>query len=162
MRGKEAFAPATGHTSGYSAIKLIKRTKERKISMQRPQPIRFLLIVLVALFALAPHAAVFAGQPGTQALTPPPPSFETCKAIGDGTICQGDHTANEGLVDTGIVCGSGPSAFEIFDSGINHENAIHSYNDAGKLTRSVSHDNWSATQWSNPLAGTTLPYIQHM
>jgi hypothetical protein len=131
--------------------------------MKRPQPIRVLLIVLVALFALAPHAAVFAGQPvDTSTLTPPPPSFETCTAVGNGTICQGDHTGNEGLVDTDIVCGSGPSAFDIFDSGINHERAIHYYNDAGKLTRSVSHDNWSATQWSNPLAGTTLPYIQHM
>ncbi len=93
---------------------------------------------------------------------PSPPSFETCKAVGNGTIGQGDITGNEGLVDTDIVCGSGPSAFHIFDSGINHESAIHYYNDAGKLTRSVSHDNWSSTQWSNPLADTTLPYIQHM
>src|SRR3954449_1101408 len=101
MRGKEAFAPATSHTSGYSAIKLIKRTKERKISMQRPQPIRFLLIVLVALFALAPHAAVFAGQPvDTSRLNPVPPSFLTCKAVGNDTICQGDRTVDYDLIDT--------------------------------------------------------------
>jgi hypothetical protein len=117
---------------------------------------------LLAVLALLPSAAAYAGQPVTQTLVPPPPSFETCKAVGNGTICQGDITGNEGLVDTDIVCGSGPSAFHIFDSGINHESAIHYYNDAGKLTRSVSHDNWSSTQWSNPLAGTTLPYIQHM
>jgi len=132
--------------------------------MKRPQLVRLFLVGLMALFAFAfaPQAAAYAGQPVTQTLIPPPPSFETCKAVGDGTICQGDITGNEGLVDTDIVCGSGPSAFHIFDSGINHESAIHYYNDAGKLTRSVSHDNWSATQWSNPLAGTTLPYIQHM
>lgn len=121
-----------------------------------------LVAALLAVLALLPSAAAYAGQPVTQTLVPPPPSFETCKAVGNGTICQGDITGNEGLVDTDIVCGSGPSAFHIFDSGINHESAIHYYNDAGKLTRSVSHDNWSSTQWSNPLAGTTLPYIQHM
>ncbi|SRR6266542_1015264 len=144
-------------------IRLMQRTNERKISMKRPRPIRLLLIVLVALFALAPQAAVFAGQPVTQALTPPPPSFETCTAVGNGTICQGDITVQgEGLVDTDLVCGSGPSAFHIFDSGNVHTSAIHYYNDAGKLTRSVRHDNWFSSQWSNPLAGTTLPYIQHM
>src|SRR5436189_158856 len=56
--------------------------------------------------ALLPGSAL-AGQPVTQTLTPPPPAFEICKAIGSGTLCQGSRVLVEPLFDTGFVCGSG-------------------------------------------------------
>ena len=33
-----------------------------------------------------------AGQPATQTLDPPPPSFLACKAVGGGTICSGTRS----------------------------------------------------------------------
>src|SRR4051812_1105436 len=44
---------------------------------------------LCAALSLVLASASLAGQPVTQPLNPPPPSFETCKATGDGFVCQG-------------------------------------------------------------------------
>jgi hypothetical protein len=38
------------------------------------------------------------------------------------------------------VCGSGASAFDIFDQGIHNQHAIRFYNAAGDLTRRISYD----------------------
>ena len=46
-----------------------------------------LIAVLLGLSALVP--AAIAGQPVTQTLTPAPLQFYTCKAVGNGTICDG-------------------------------------------------------------------------
>ena len=72
-----------------------------------------LFAVLATAAALLPGSAL-AGQPVTQTLTPPPLAFETCKAIGSGTLCQGSRVLVEPLDDTGLVCGSGSSAFDIY------------------------------------------------
>jgi len=45
----------------------------------------------------------FAGQPVTQTLNPPPPSFETCKTVGKRVICDGARTESSGPDDTGIA-----------------------------------------------------------
>ena len=45
----------------------------------------------------------FAGQPVTQTLNPPPPSFETCKTVGNRFICDGARTESSGPDDTGIA-----------------------------------------------------------
>ena len=58
-------------------------------------------------FTLASAAPAAAGQPVTQPLTPPPPSFETCKTVGNGFICEGARTMTYGPDDTGITCGTG-------------------------------------------------------
>ena len=39
----------------------------------------------------------------TQTLNPPPPSFETCKTVGNGFICDGARTESSGPDDTGIA-----------------------------------------------------------
>ena len=51
---------------------------------------------------LAPGTAC-AGQPVTQTLNPPPPSFETCKTVGNRFICDGARTESSGPDDTGIA-----------------------------------------------------------
>jgi hypothetical protein len=102
--------------------------------------------------------AAFAGQPVT--LTPPPPPFESCKAVGTGTICAGAITDSYGPLDTGIVCGSGASAFDIFDAGTYDRDAARYYDQNGNLTRRVKHDRYSAAQFGNPLTGAAVPYTQ--
>ena len=68
------------------------------------------LVITTAL--LIPGTSALAGQPVTQTLNPPPPSFEQCKAVGSGTICFGSRTVvvND---DTGTMCGEGANAFDI-------------------------------------------------
>jgi hypothetical protein len=112
-----------------------------------------------AMLALALASASLAGQPVTQALNPPPPSFETCKAIGAGTICAGT-ISNEsyGPVDTGFVCGSGAGAFDIFDGGVHNEVAKRTYDANGDLVSRVRHDR-TVGQLS-AAAGASLPYTQ--
>jgi hypothetical protein len=114
----------------------------------------------LATFTLASASPAAAGQPVTQTLTPPPPSFETCKTVGNGFICDGARTESYGPDDTGIVCGSGAGAFDIFDQGIQNQHAIRFYNAAGDLTRRVIYDQF-VSQFTNPLTGAAIPYTQH-
>ena len=114
----------------------------------------------LAAFMLASAAPAAAGQPVTQPLTPPPPSFETCKTVGNGFICEGARTLTYGPDDTGIACGSGAGAFDILDQGTHNQHAIRYYNTAGDLTKRVIYDQYFS-QFSNPLTGAAVPYTQH-
>ena len=49
------------------------------------------IFALMFIGAMICVPSTFGGQPATQTLTPPPPSFETCKAVGGGTICSGSR-----------------------------------------------------------------------
>ena len=46
-----------------------------------------LVVLMLSLFAFS-FVAVYPAA-AQQALNPPPPSFETCKTVGNGTIFQG-------------------------------------------------------------------------
>ena len=120
-----------------------------------------LALTFIAAMICVPSS--FGGQPATQTLTPPPPSFETCKAVGGGTICAGSRVEPPyGPVGTGIICGSGANAFEIFDSGTDiQHHAMRTYNKDGNLTRRIYTDDYVSAQFSNPLSGMTVPYTQH-
>ena len=113
--------------------------------------------VVIGTLALVP--AAFGGQPVTQTLTPPPPSFYNCMAVGSGTVCHGTITGSVGPEETGQGCGSGADAFNAFDEFSFVEHAARYYNGDGKLTKRVLHDVTSG-QFSNPLTGATVPYIQ--
>ena len=132
----------------------------RKLSLPGGTTLPSLVVVATAALMLVP--STFGGQPVTQTLTPPPPSFETCKAVGTGTICQGSRVEPAyGPVGTGIICGSGPSAFEIQDSGIDiQHHAMRIYDQNGNVTRRVFTDDFIST-YSKPLTGATVPYRQH-
>jgi hypothetical protein len=112
-----------------------------------------------AALALALASASLAGQPVNQPLNPPPPSFETCKAVGNGTICQGSIASSYGPMDIGQACGSGPSAFDVFDAASQNEVAMRVYNADGNLVRRVRHDRADG-EVSNQLNGATVPYAQ--
>jgi len=94
-------------------------------------------------------------------LTPPPPSFERCHAAGSQTICASTQILTAALESTGILCGSGPDVFEIYDDGGTVIEHITRWYDAnGDLTRRLITDTWLASAWTNPQAGTTVPYHQ--
>ena len=115
----------------------------------------------LAMFTLASAGpAAAAGQPVTQTLTPPPPSYYTCKTVGNGVICEGALSESYGPDDTGIVCGSGAGAFDIFDQGTHNKHAIRFYNTAGDLTRLTRYDQ-NFSQFTNLLTGAAVPYTQH-
>jgi hypothetical protein len=114
-----------------------------------------LLLSLVAFSFVAVHPAA------AQTLNPPPPPEYSCRAGANVTICQADATISYGPEDTGIVCGSGPSAFDIFDSATGDQNKTRYYDQNGTLTHRVVHENYSSGQFSNPLTGAVVPYTQH-
>ena len=117
--------------------------------------------LLVLLLSLVAFAFVAVHPARAQELNPLPPSFETCKGGRNVTVCQGERTLSYGPVDTGIVCGSGPNAFDVFDSGTFKQLAIRYYDQDGNLTRLVIHENYTFGQFSNPLTGAVVPYTQH-
>jgi hypothetical protein len=118
-----------------------------------------LLVALVGVLAGVP--AALAGQPVTQTLTPPAPSWQTCKAVGGGSICEGTRTVSYGPIDSGVVCGAGAPAFGIFDRGTDDVHAVRFYDEGGKMTRRIFTDHYSFGEFSNPLTGATVGYTQH-
>jgi hypothetical protein len=119
-----------------------------------------ILSTVCAAGALILASTGLGGQPVTQTLNPPPPPYETCKAVGSGTICQGTITFNYGPYDTGIVCGSGPDAFDVFDSGVDYGLARRTYDENGNLIGRQLYDRVTTAQFSNPLTGAAVPYTQ--
>jgi hypothetical protein len=121
---------------------------------------------LCAAGALVLVSAGFAGQPVTQTLNPPAPSYYTCKTVGEGTICEGNPpTDSFGPIDTAvegipIVCGTGASAFDVFDTATDVVTARRVYDSDGNLIRRVLTDDYTFGEFSNPLTGATVPYRQ--
>ena len=127
--------------------------------------------LLILTGACAAGALIFASagladEPVAQTLNPSPPSYYTCKTVGNGTICEGSppiesygpiDTADEGIP---LVCGTGSSAFDIFDQGTDQVTARRVYDENGNLVHRVLRDDYSFGQVSNPLNGATVPYDQ--
>ena len=112
--------------------------------------------------ALALVSQAGAGRPVSQTLNPPPPPWWTCKAVGNGTICEGTASYSYGPDDTGIACGSGGGAFDILDSATVTDRVTAAYDANGDLKEVVKHETYSSAQFSNPLTGATLPYTSHV
>ena len=117
------------------------------------------MLRLTSLVAVA--VALIPSALAAQQLTPPPPAFETCKPVGDGTICAGDRITSYGPVDTGIVCGTGADAFDIYDTAVDHNRGTRWYDRDGNLTRRLITDHYTFGEFSNPLTGATVRYTQH-
>jgi hypothetical protein len=115
---------------------------------------------LGAAIALALAPAGVAGQPVTQPLNPAPPSFETCKTVGNGVTCAGSRVETYGPQDSGIVCGNGASTFDPIDQGLDYQHAIRFYDSNGDLLKRMIYDH-DVGAFSNPLTGDAIPYNQH-
>jgi hypothetical protein len=123
-----------------------------------PSRARVLSATAVAAVLLALGGA---GQAMAVSLTPPPPSFERCHPAGATTICEGNQVYAGGTEGTGIICGSGADAFEIFDlSSKVLEHAMRWYDADGNLTRRVNKFTWLGSSWTNPLTGNSVAYRQ--
>jgi hypothetical protein len=108
---------------------------------------------LLALFVVVPVGV--AGQPVTVPLTPPPPSFETCKTVGTQIICEGARVLSYGPNDSGINCGT----FDPIDQGLDYQHAIRYYDTNGFLVTRVIHDH-NVGAFSNPLTDASISYNQ--
>jgi hypothetical protein len=123
---------------------------------RKPRPL--LAAATIAGLTLVP--AALAGQPVTQTLTPPPPSFYTCMAVGSGTICHGTISESSGPEETGLVCGSGADAFHAWETFSLVERAARYYDRDGNLTKRVLRDDL-AGEFFNPITGATVPWTQY-
>jgi hypothetical protein len=134
------------------------RGEEMMLSLRRA----LCAAAFLALTAVMPHTSALAEQPiDPSTLNPPPPSFEACHAVGNGVICQGTRTLPPyGPDDTGLVCGSSPNAFDIFDSGVESQVARRDYDQNGNLVRRFILQSF-VSQFSNLVAGTAVPYKQN-
>jgi hypothetical protein len=113
----------------------------------------------VAALALVPSAS--AAPPSLGDLNPPPPSDYTCKPVGAGTICTVDRTGSKvEELQPELVCGSGASAFNIYDNGDVYSHFTRRYDADNNLTTRTNHEVWLNAFWSNPLTGRTVPYTQ--
>jgi hypothetical protein len=122
------------------------------------KPRRPVIAAVIAGLTLVPGA--LGGQPVTQTLTPPPPSFYTCMAVGSGTICHGTISESSGPEETGLVCGSGANAFNAWQTASLDERAARYYDRDGNLTKRVLRDD-SAGEFINPVTGVTVPWTQY-
>jgi hypothetical protein len=121
---------------------------------------RFALLASMTLATLMPGASAHAGQPVTQTLNPPPPSFEPCKAVGTGTICFGSRivTVND---DAGTVCGDGAEAFDIVLDATVHQTASRTYDRDGNMTERFIQDTYRSGRFVNSVTGASLPFTGH-
>jgi len=96
---------------------------------------------------------VFAGQsvdPSTLNPPPPPEFNPVCKAVGSGTICTVQFSDPPFAGGSGVICGTGVNAYEVFQFQ-NRSVVGHRYYDQnGNLTRRHFHEVDTGTL-SNPI-----------
>jgi hypothetical protein len=123
-----------------------------------------LVVALTFLMARATGASVVnaGGVIDPSTLTPPPPSFEDCHGgSGSEITCHGALDVQIDPGPTGLICGQGASAFEVWDSGENvHQEATRFYNPAGKLTKRVLLETYMNAAFVNPVTGALVRYTQ--
>jgi hypothetical protein len=110
--------------------------------------------VLVAGFCAL--VALFVGVPVSSATRAPGLNCNT-----DATVCQFSFSFPYGPVDTNLACGSGASAFEIFDQGVEIHVGTVWFDRNGNVTNINDHFVVTDAMWSNPLTGDVVPYTQN-
>jgi len=126
--------------------------------MFRSRRTSLVLVIALAVLTMAPVAR--AGQPITQTLNPPPPVFETCKAVGGGTICAGERSVALDD-DTGAMCGEGQNAFDIMISGTVNQLASRTYDVNGDMNRRFIQDTYRSGRFINSVTGASVPFTGH-
>src|SRR5690242_14039369 len=74
------------------------------------------VVCLVAAIAVVPASQAYADPPSLPPLNPPPPAFETCRATGNGAICEGTRQLTDDPAPTGILCGTANNPIELIAS----------------------------------------------
>jgi hypothetical protein len=73
------------------------------------------------------------------------------------TIEKATFNFSYGPEDTGITCGSGATAFDVYDSATVARNDVSYFDDNGNFIRTIRHET-KVGELSNPLTGATVPY----
>ena len=81
--------------------------------------LRFFLMLFATLnlLVIAPQFAVFAGEsvdPSTLNPPPPPQFNPVCERVGGGTICTVQFSDPPFAGGSGVICGSGPNSYAVF------------------------------------------------
>jgi hypothetical protein len=127
----------------------------------RPQLFRC-LFVLALSSSIALAASVTASPSGTAVdpstlNPPPPPAFNpVCEKVGGGTICTVNFTETFGG-GSGVVCGSGANAYEVFQFQQRTVQGRRYYDENGNLTRRHFKEVLEGTL-TNPLNHQALSY----
>jgi len=114
-------------------------------------------VAVAALFVVLPVST--AAQPTSSNANQTRPHGFRCNPA--GTVCQFSSFEAYGPLDTGLVCGSGPRAFDIFDQGVHTDSGTVWFDANGDVTKFTVHIVYSFGQWSNPVSGDVVSYTQH-
>jgi len=125
----------------------------------RPQILAPTLMGIVLVLVGA--SDTLAAAPTMGSLNPEVPDTYTCTPLGGGAICRAHIVEPYADVPTGIVCGDGPSAVELLDTGAQVVDATRWYDPDGNLTRRLRMNKFDGAYLSNPATGRTVGYSQH-
>ena len=127
--------------------------------MKSPNYLHLLLLALIPLIVFTPQA-MFAGQPvDPSTLTPPPPpEFNpVCEKDGTQTICTVQFSDPPFAGGSGVICGTGPNAYEVFQFQNRTVQGLRYYDQNGNLTRRHFHEVDTGTL-SNPVTHTAVSF----
>ena len=127
--------------------------------MNRIRLVRLFVLGLAVICVLSPHA-LFAPQPvdPTSLNPPPPPQFNpVCERVGNGTICTVQFSDPPFAGGSGVICGTGASAYEVFQFENRSVLGHRYYDQNGNLTRRHFHEVDTGTL-SNPNTHTAVSF----
>src|SRR5947208_7287676 len=117
------------------------------------------VLVLGLLACLSVPQLLFAGQPVDPATLNPPPNPLTtvCEKDGNQTICTLQFSDPPFAGGSGVICGTGPTAYEVFQFQNRSVIGKHYYDQNGNLTRRHFREILSGT-YGNPVNHVTLSF----
>jgi hypothetical protein len=113
-----------------------------------------------ALFFPLLSQQAFAGQPVDPSTLnpPPPPQFNpVCEKDGNQTICTVQFSDPAFAGGSGVICGSGPNTYEVFQFQNRTVQGIRYYDQNGNLTRRHFHEVDTGTL-SNPINNKAVSF----
>src|SRR5439155_3274133 len=115
-------------------------------------------VVFAVILAFAPQL-LFAGQPvDPSTLNPPPnPLTTVCEKDGNQTICTLQFSDPPFAGGSGVICGTGPTAYEVFQFQNRSVIGKRYYDQNGNLTRRHFREIFTGT-FSNPLTHAAVSF----
>jgi len=129
--------------------------------MKSANYLHLILVTLIALIVFTPQA-MFAGQPVDPSTLnpPPPPEFNpVCEKDGNQTICTLQFSDPPFAGGSGVICGTGPNAYEVFQFQNRTVQGLRYYDQNGNLTRRHFHEVDTGT-FSNSITNNAVSFTQ--
>ena len=118
------------------------------------------LLFLALLISLFSAQTAFAGQPVDPSTLnpPPPPQFNpVCEKDGNQTICTVQFSDPPFAGGSGVICGTGPNTYEVFQFQNRSVIGHRYYDQNGNLTRRHFHEVDTGT-FSNPINNKAVSF----